>query len=142
MTPAAAAAPVTADAPCPYAFEVGCAPDRSRVRCLRQITAGYLALWDLTGALADDIVIVVSELVSNAVLHGKGDVFLHVQYAAGELQIEVSDANPAPAKLRHAGDDEDSGRGLLLVADLAHGWGVTNGGRTTWCRFLVPAGRP
>ncbi|WP_181785323.1 ATP-binding protein [Streptomyces phytophilus] len=142
MTLAAAAAPVTADAPCSYAFEVGCAPDRSRVGCLRQITAAYLALWDLTGSLADDVVVAVSELVSNAVVHGRGDVSLHVRYAAGDLQIEVTDANPVPAELHHAGDDEDSGRGLFLIATLAQDWGVNNGGRTTWCRFRVPTGGP
>lgn len=142
MTLAATAAPVAADAPCSSAFEVACAPDRSRVRCLRQITSAYLDLWDLTGSVAEDVVIAVSELVSNAVLHGRGDVSLRIRYIGPELRIEVTDANPAPAELRKANDDEDSGRGLLLVAGLAQDWGVTNGGRTTWCRFGVPTGRP
>ncbi|WP_308416964.1 ATP-binding protein, partial [Streptomyces sp. AJS327] len=123
-------------------FEVACAPDRSYVGHLRQVTAGYLGLWDVHGSVADNIVLAVSELVSNSVLHGKGGISLRIRYAAPDLRVDVTDANPTPAELRNAGDDEDSGRGMFLVAVFSRAWGVSKDGRTTWCRFRVPTGRP
>jgi anti-sigma regulatory factor (Ser/Thr protein kinase) len=144
MTPATAVAPVTAK-PLPQtsrAFEVCFTPDKTRVAHMRRITAAFLRKWDVCGPLAKEVVLVVSELVTNAIQHGHGDVGLRMRYDAGELCIEVKDGNPEPAELRSAGDEDESGRGLFLVAVLAKDWGVSDDGTTTWCTFRVPAGRP
>lgn len=144
MTSATAAAPVAAQ-PLPqtsHAFQVAFTPARPRVGHMRRITTAFLGLWNVGGPLAENIVLAVSELVTNAVEHGEGDVALRVQYADNELRVAVSDGNPTPASLRSPGDDDDSGRGLLLVTVLAHKWGTSDDGKTTWCVFRVPARRP
>ncbi|MGW3957329.1 ATP-binding protein [Streptomyces sp. NPDC004752] len=124
------------------AFEAAFEPDPVCVGRARRITTAFLGLWHVRGPLADNIVLVVSELVSNAVEHGTGDVVLRVLYPDNEIRIEVTDGNPAPARMRSASDDDVSGRGLLLVTVLARKWGVTNDGRTTWATFRVPSRRP
>nr|WP_241265432.1 ATP-binding protein [Streptomyces boncukensis] len=106
------------------------------------MTLAHLERWDVRGPLAENVVLAVSELVTNAVEHGEGDVALRVQCADNELHVAVTDGSTALADLRSPEDEDDSGRGLLLVAVLAHRWGTSDGGRTTWCVFRVPARRP
>ncbi|AZS72461.1 ATP-binding protein [Streptomyces lydicus] len=144
MSPTTAVAPVAAKRlpQTSRAFEAAFEPEPVCVGRARRITTAFLGLWHVRGPLADNIVLVVSELVSNAVEHGAGDVGLRVRYPDDEIRIEVTDGNPAPARMRSAGDDDVSGRGLLLVTVLARKWGVTNDGRTTWAAFRVPSGRP
>lgn len=97
--------------------------------------------------LADDAMAVVSELVTNAVVHAGTDV--HVEWRleeTGAFVIEVSDRHPSRAP-RDAGggeapyDTPEYGRGLRLVATLAESWGVTYraGAKTVWAR-LPPGG--
>jgi serine phosphatase RsbU (regulator of sigma subunit)/anti-sigma regulatory factor (Ser/Thr protein kinase) len=100
----------------------------------------------LTDRQADDGVVVISELVTNAVVHAGTDVELHCRLEArtGALVIEVLDHHPSRAP--HDGDPELSygipeyGRGLRLVAALAESWGVTyrTGAKTVWAQ--LPAG--
>ncbi|MFI7104159.1 ATP-binding protein [Streptomyces sp. NPDC050161] len=124
-------------------FAVSFAPDPARVVLVRRTTAARLRMWGVPCALAEDIVVAVSELATNAVQHGFGDVVLKVErVGAGLLRIAVSDGNPAPAELRLAAEGDVSGRGLFLVAAFAENWGVSDGGKTTWCIFRLPSGRP
>ncbi|MER6111820.1 ATP-binding protein [Streptomyces hirsutus] len=88
----------------------------------------------------DTAVLVVAELASNAVLHGRvpGRDFalsLSLDDSQGVIRIEVTDTHPAqPARLA-LDPDEDGGRGLLLVDALAADWGVRDRlgpGKTVW----------
>lgn len=124
-------------------FAVSFEPAARRVGHIRRITAACLRHHDpAVVPLIDDAVPVVSELVANAVQHGKGEVGLKVTVLAGELRVEVSDGNTAPARPRTADDDAEDGRGPLLVAALARTWGVSEDGTTTWCTLAFPDGRP
>ncbi|MFD5130924.1 ATP-binding protein [Streptomyces olindensis] len=143
MSPAAAVAPDATKA-LPHtsrAFDVAFTSNPASASQARRITRAFLGLWNVNGELAENIVLAISELVTNAVEHGTGDVGLRVQYPDGELRIEVTDDNPTPAELRTADDEDVSGRGLFLVAVLARKWGVSKDGKTTWCVFRVPARR-
>lgn len=122
-------------------FAVAFTPDRARVGRMRRIATAHLRLWRVSGPTAENIVLAVSELVANAIEHGCGDMGLTVLYAREEVRVEVTDGNPAPAKLTFADDEDVSGRGLFLVAVLAQDWGVSGDGRSTWCVFRVPARR-
>lgn len=139
MSPAKAAVATAAVEPqcsTTHRFAVSFASDPTRVRHIRRITSAHLRLWKVTGPTADNVVLSVSELVTNAIQHGgHGDIGLRVRYTAGDLRVDVTDGNPASAVLRSAGDDDVSGRGLLLVSRLAKDWGVDDHGRTTWCAF-------
>jgi anti-sigma regulatory factor (Ser/Thr protein kinase) len=87
------------------------------------------------------MILCVSELVTNGVTHGTGDIALRVRCRGAEIRVEVVDGSSTPATLRSAEADDTSGRGLALVEALSQEWGVSKDGRTTWCTFRIPAGR-
>ncbi|MYW18982.1 SpoIIE family protein phosphatase [Streptomyces sp. SID486] len=102
---------------------------------------------DVPARLVDDAMAVVSELVTNAVVHAGTDVQLDWRLeAGGAFVIEVRDQHPSRAP-RDAMTGEgpyetpEYGRGLRLVAQLAESWGVTyrSGAKTVWAR-LPPGG--
>jgi anti-sigma regulatory factor (Ser/Thr protein kinase) len=83
-------------------------------------------------------VLIVSELVTNAVLHsGSAIIGCALRLGNGLLRIEVTDqgtGSPEPTVCKPTADDV-SGRGLLLVSTISEAWGVISaagGGRTVW----------
>ena len=99
------------------------------------------------GELADTVALLTTELVTNAVLHGRAargrEIGVRYVLAQGVVRVEVSDACDA-LPVRGASDavDAECGRGLLLVDALADAWGVearVHGiGKTVW--FELGAG--
>lgn len=87
----------------------------------------------------DLVTLLVSELVTNAVLHARCDFEVHVESGHHLVRIEVSDGSTLTPTIREHDDDAMTGRGLALVEQLASSWGVTrhDGGKTVW--FEVPA---
>jgi anti-sigma regulatory factor (Ser/Thr protein kinase) len=88
--------------------------------------------WNLA-RLADDGALVLTELITNAVLHARGET-LHIFLRSDRrrLAIMVGDSSPdmpVPAGARN--DDDLSGRGLIIVQSVAQHWGA----------YLVPAGK-
>ncbi|MFI2377377.1 ATP-binding protein [Streptomyces sp. NPDC018964] len=120
--------------------------DACRVRTARRLTAARLRYCGLE-ALVDDAVLIVSELVTNAIQHGDGAwVTFTMTVRDGFLRLAVHDGTPGRPVVRHADPDAESGRGLFLVDCLAaaHGgtWGTSDDGTTTWCSLAIPGGRP
>ncbi|HEX2273078.1 MAG TPA: SpoIIE family protein phosphatase [Acidimicrobiales bacterium] len=93
--------------------------------------------------LADDAAQVMSELVTNAVLHGGGCTGAEVVPADGGLRIEVRDASRVPPVLSQASETSLTGRGLRLVSSLAAEWGADaeNGGKVVWAEVTGTPGR-
>ncbi|MFF4053455.1 ATP-binding protein [Streptomyces chartreusis] len=118
-------------------FETVLAPELARVSDVRHSASEVLRRWDVEKPLADDVQLVVSELVANAIEHGSGWVDLRIAEIMGNVTVEVSDANHAPARMRKSEPDDPRGRGLVIVAALAQNWGVSENGRTTWAHFLL-----
>ncbi|CAM5725323.1 hypothetical protein SVIOM342S_03096 [Streptomyces violaceorubidus] len=96
----------------------------------------------LTEHLAADALVVVSELVTNAVVHAGTDVEVGLRMeATGTLVVEATDQHPSRAprstdpEMPH--DPTEYGRGLRLVAALAEAWGITYrpGTKTVWARL-------
>lgn len=89
-----------------------------------------------------DIVLMVDELVTNAVLHGSGPVGLRLSIDGRRVLGEVSDASPLVPEPCDPGADAEAGRGLLLVTALAAEFGVTPGGygKVVWFTRVLPAG--
>jgi anti-sigma regulatory factor (Ser/Thr protein kinase) len=85
----------------------------------------------------DDVTLVVSELVTNAVLHGTGDVTIRVDVAAAGITVEVADDEPDLVDAPPAAKDAPAGRGLLLVSRVARRWGVRpeGAGKVVWAEL-------
>ncbi|AZS70853.1 ATP-binding protein [Streptomyces lydicus] len=95
------------------------------VATARRLVRTALAAWDME-ELADDGALVVSELVTNAVQHARSEVIRLVVSRPGPatVRIGVVDKSKAPPQHRPSGNEDDSGRGLVLVAGLADDWGT------------------
>lgn len=87
----------------------------------------------------EDVALVVSELVTNAVVHGDGDITLNVVVAPDAVRVEVEDREPGLPGPVDAAVDSESGRGLLLVSRLATHWGVrpVTAGKVVWADIAV-----
>ncbi len=83
--------------------------------------------------------LVVSELVTNAVRYAQGTIGVRLVFEGG-LFIEVIDDSAAVPRLRHADEDDERGRGLVVVSQLAHRWGTRRAGtgKVVWCELTVP----
>ncbi|MFD6421882.1 SpoIIE family protein phosphatase [Streptomyces sp. NPDC060198] len=114
--------------------------DASVVATARRLVDRQLAAWKLEDA-AHSAELVVSELVTNAILYGTGPVRLRLIHDRGRLLSEVTDANSASPHLRHARASDEGGRGLYIVMRLSTRWGVRHGRRnkTIWCEQRLDA---
>ncbi|GAA2119308.1 ATP-binding protein [Streptomyces synnematoformans] len=115
----------------------------------RDVLRIQLARWQVDSRTAETAVLLLSELVTNAVRHGRVPpgrrVGTRFTLDTGALRIEVADANNDLPLPRIAGVDDESGRGLALVDALADDWGTyrrPNGiGKCVWVRLRLPSGR-
>jgi sigma-B regulation protein RsbU (phosphoserine phosphatase) len=89
--------------------------------------------------LLDEALLLVSELVTNAVLHAGSQVDLRLDTSGTGLRVEVVDSTPGAVPLtpRGSSDTREGGRGLYLLDALAHTWGTTHTptGKSVW--FLL-----
>ena len=94
----------------------------------RDFTSSTLAEWQL-GELVEEAVLIASELVTNAIRHGRcclstdDGVELAWQRQAARVICMVTDRSPLPPVLGSADQDAESGRGLQVVQALAATWG-------------------
>lgn len=115
----------------------------------REYARGVLGRWQLR-AMADTVELIVSELVTNAVkatgrigdgtTPGEATIYLCLSASAEMLLIEVWDVGGALPRKRTAADDDEAGRGLVLVQALSKEWGCTvlrTGGKIVWCECLI-----
>jgi anti-sigma regulatory factor (Ser/Thr protein kinase) len=104
--------------------------------------AKRLLAQQLTEDQLGDVVLVVSELVSNAVLHaGTPRITVRFVLGARRLRVEVHDCSrEVPVLIQGRGPDDEHGRGMQLVNDLAVAWGVETDplghpGKSVWADF-------
>jgi anti-sigma regulatory factor (Ser/Thr protein kinase) len=99
----------------------------------RQFVDDTLRGWGCD-AFVDASRLLVSELVTNAVLHARTDMTLVIRLLRDGVRVEVTDASPVAPVVRNYEDEAMTGRGLSLVNDLAVRWGVEpeGSGKTVW----------
>ena len=82
----------------------------------------------------------MSELVSNALLHGRGDPTLTMDLVEGRLRITVHDEGGGTPAIHVSRPDEPHGRGLRIVERVSTAWGietVDHSGTTVWAEMLT-----
>ncbi len=84
--------------------------------------------------LADTAALLATELATNALLHGLGQVRVRVSNGGRSLRVEVGDDNPSVPTVKQSSATDEGGRGLALVDALATAWGCDRapGGKTMW----------
>jgi anti-sigma regulatory factor (Ser/Thr protein kinase) len=96
-------------------------------------------------ALCEDVRLMVSELVTNAIVHASSGCQVTVGWGGEVLRIDVADRSDAPPELQPQTLTEANGRGLFIVQSLATRWGVerTGSGKSVWFELIrQPAASP
>ncbi|MFI2778515.1 SpoIIE family protein phosphatase [Streptomyces sp. ALB3] len=108
----------------------------------RELARVQLTAWDLDD-LVDTTELLVSELVTNALRYGEGEIRLRL-LRDRTLVCEVWDAGLVQPRRRRARDTDEGGRGLQLVGLLSAAWGSrrTPRGKTVWFELALPHGEP
>ncbi len=104
----------------------------------RQFVAATLAGWGLV-PLAETATLLVSELVTNSVLHARSPLEVVVTRRRRAVRVDVADASPLVPVVRGGSDVEMTGRGLTLVEALSARWGVEPRatGKSVWFELPV-----
>lgn len=121
-----------------------CSPDS--IRSARQFVAGALLDWgadndDPAGARVDEILLVTSELMTNAVRASSSCARLRLETCRGHIVVAVRDDSDAPVAPRSAGAGETGGRGLAIVDALSEQWGTSpasDHGKVVWSKLAIP----
>jgi serine phosphatase RsbU (regulator of sigma subunit) len=113
-------------------------PELTAAAKARHLIREPLERWKLD-ELLPSTELLVSELVTNAIRYSVGEVTLRL-VLEGSLVAEVLDSSAALPQLRHAGRDEECGRGLEVVSQIAHRWGARRirQGKIVWCEQQLP----
>ncbi|MGB8947289.1 MAG: ATP-binding protein [Streptomyces sp.] len=116
----------------------------------RSLLSEQARAWKVPDDVADTAVLLLSELMTNAVRHGRVSAGREVEARCvldgGVLRTEVADASDALPCPREAGPDDESGRGLALVELLADAWGARARpygiGKAVWFELALPVAEP
>ncbi|MCT9078020.1 SpoIIE family protein phosphatase [Streptomyces fulvoviolaceus] len=106
----------------------------------RRFTRRTLRTWEVPADALDTALLVVSELVTNALVHTDGRVRLDLTLVNHRLRFAVADASPrTPAKPTSIGWEATGGRGILLVEAVSAAWGSVpvSGGKQVWSEIAL-----
>lgn len=112
---------------------------RESPRAARRFVEGILQGWG-RAELLDTVTLLVSELVTNAVLHAGSEVELLVSLVSDRLRVDVVDRSPCVPRRRETDEDDQTGRGSSLVELLATSWGISGrpDGKSVWFEIALP----
>ncbi|HEU0131146.1 MAG TPA: SpoIIE family protein phosphatase [Mycobacteriales bacterium] len=111
------------------------------VPATRAFLRRLLASWRMDELLDDgDVVLMASELATNALAHGVSPVTAIVRYDGRAVRVEVGDGSRELPAQRAPHVDDEHGRGMQLVAALAADWGAvpTRDGKRVWFEVAAP----
>jgi serine phosphatase RsbU (regulator of sigma subunit)/DNA-binding response OmpR family regulator/two-component sensor histidine kinase len=108
--------------------------EKTMVRDARGLVTEHLRSWEVDEDTVAEVVLMVSELVTNSLVHGRPPFDLRVRRAAMEVVVEVQDRAPYRPRRRRPTETDEHGRGLQIVASLADGWGsrASGSGKCVW----------
>ncbi len=99
-----------------------------------------LTRWWVDADTTDSVVLLMSELVTNALVHGRSPLSVRLRRTGSRVIVEVSDCDPRLPRRRHADFDDEGGRGLELVSLIASRWGTRSvgDGKVVWAEIAAP----
>jgi anti-sigma regulatory factor (Ser/Thr protein kinase) len=100
------------------------------VPATRAFLARLLDGWGVEGSVIDDASLLASELMTNAVRHGRGNVRLRVETEGGRLHVAVHDDRDKRPVVNHVSAASPGGRGMWIVETIARDWGTDDDGDT------------
>jgi anti-sigma regulatory factor (Ser/Thr protein kinase) len=113
-------------------------PQVPTVRAARAWAATVLTDWATTLPYGD---LVISELVTNAVIHGANEVSVRLTSLDDRVRIEVRDGGTGDVQHQHADSLDPGGRGIHIVSQVAEAWGwsrePSGPGTTVWAELPV-----
>lgn len=112
-------------------------PQLQHVARARRFLAETLKTWGISD-LYLDAVTVVSELVTNAIVHAPAPGELRLSLLPDVLRVAVTDSGAGAPEPRHASATREGGRGLYLVNALTSAWGMeplADGGKVVWAEL-------
>jgi anti-sigma regulatory factor (Ser/Thr protein kinase) len=111
-------------------------PIPSEIGAARHFARQVAASW---GCDSTELSLVVSELATNACVHARSPFTVSLNRQGSQVVVEVTDEDPAPA-LVGPRSNGSSGRGLQIVAAIAHDWGVSDSdrGKSVWAVLDCP----
>ena len=118
---------------CTFPAEVGSVPSA------RDFVTQHLIEHDLS-YLGEDVRLVTSELATNATLHARTPFTVSLQELVRGVLLTVQDGSPSTPERVEAQVMDTHGRGLLLVDQTSHDWGVTGGpggSKSVWASFVT-----
>jgi anti-sigma regulatory factor (Ser/Thr protein kinase) len=112
-------------------------PDARSAQRARAFVGEFCAAAGIAGEVRRTASLLVSELVTNAIVHARTTAAVEIRFDARRVvRIAVSDDSPSrPAVDLHPGARAEGGRGMLIVSTLAARWGVETaaaGGKSVW----------
>ena len=113
-------------------------PELRSIRTARRFVGEHCRLAGFSAQRCDDALLLASELVTNAVLHGRSEVCVEVAARGDVLRVSVLDENSRhPARVAEDPNALD-GRGLALVEALSERWGVEDRplGKAFWFELV------
>jgi signal transduction histidine kinase/DNA-binding NarL/FixJ family response regulator len=116
------------------------AAEESAIPVARAGIRRTLDAWSIPASVIEDAVLIGSELVTNAIVHGQPPIEMRLRRTGSEVSLEVSDAASFYPRRRHPTPDEEHGRGLGIVEVLVRDWGtrITDSGKSVWCAIAIP----
>ncbi|HWG73623.1 MAG TPA: SpoIIE family protein phosphatase [Acidimicrobiales bacterium] len=107
----------------------------------RRLVVDWLCKWGIGSELRDTIVLITSELASNAILYGRAPVMLLLRRGPVSITLEVRDHGKLMPQPQRPAPNDEHGRGLYLVDMCASRWGIrsTSTGKAVWCSFDLAA---
>lgn len=91
----------------------------------RQFVRASLEQWGVTNDCIDTVLLLTSEVVTNALCHAAPPLHLALTHGSFGVNVDVSDSSLRPPEAARPDFDHEGGRGLWLVETLATSWGVT-----------------
>ena len=128
----------------PEAARIALPRSPSSVAAARRFIKARAAAWSFPERASEQLVLIGSELVTNAVLHARTELTLTLELREDRVRISVKDRSQAPATLRHYRPDALTGRGLGVVAALSDTWGVSAAadGKVVWAELGANGDEP